>query len=330
MHTATKSHVGIRNLVLFPAFCVAIGVKQIGLGKDSGNTHSHTGRHSHHITLGNSQRLAIGLYGNILHCLANQENQRRAQSERFLHAVVQQFHLAEFVEVHITTVFSKDLVLFGHDAFPNFGIVGDKETCPGGCNAGCVLSGKQESNEQSRDFLFGALSSVLVFHVHEDGEDIRSICFTLVGTALGNHLGEKLYHALSGQVALSVGLGGCIGPKDSEGSEALVQIVVELRYLHKHLLAYVVAMQTAGCRENRELRQIIQQVGFTTLAPLFQVKSRLSFDLGDVALQPAHPQAICHTLKLGLTILASRIVHHVGTKNGSHEIINLILRKHVV
>ena len=65
-----------------------------------------------------------------------------------------------------------------------------------------MLAREEKGNEKAHNFLLRQLSSILVFQVNEDLQDISAITHPAFTPALGNDFGEDLHHLLAGGIAL--------------------------------------------------------------------------------------------------------------------------------
>ena len=97
MHATSKTHVSVRDLVLFARSQVTVGIKCIGVGKGALHSHRDGWAHNNKIPLGNRVGLPFRLDGNILLRPSQDHDKSGTQTQCFPHGVVQQFHLVQIV-----------------------------------------------------------------------------------------------------------------------------------------------------------------------------------------------------------------------------------------
>ena len=151
-------------------------------------------------------------------------------------------------------------------------------------------------------------------------------------SALLNDFGEQFDHALARGVAFAVSLRGCIGPKDGQGRQTVIQIMVQFLYFLENVRADVFAVEAPTGGQNGEFRQGRQQVDFAGFAlPEFvEIATRFFFNFSDIGLQTRGTQTVRHGLKLHLPILFGGVVDNAGSKDGLHKVVDFILGKNII
>ena len=74
----------------------------------------------------------------------------------------------------------------------------------------------------------------------------------------------------------------------------------------------------------------MQEIEFSTVAPLFNVLTSFPFNLGDVATETLRAESAADRAKLDLTLLTGGVVNDVGTKDGLHKVVDFVLRQDIV
>mmetsp|Transcript_11236 Transcript_11236/g.28448 ORF Transcript_11236/g.28448 Transcript_11236/m.28448 type:complete len:250 (-) Transcript_11236:616-1365(-) len=248
MHTATESQICVWGFVLLTGWKISVRIEGVGVLESSIESHRYSRRYSHNIVLRNAMGLSVHGNSRVLHDLTKQHDERGAHAKCFTHAVVQQAHLLDIIQLQ--NIVASKFCLLLHDTLQNLGIVQEEEHSPGTGYTRGVLSRKQEGDQQTGDFFLSNERSILVFHVHEQRQDIASIRSFGIGSAFFDHLGKELYQFLACLVSPSVSCGWSFTPQGRQRCQTLVEIVIQGLQIRKHVLSDIISVQTSRGGEN--------------------------------------------------------------------------------
>mmetsp|Transcript_4353 Transcript_4353/g.9860 ORF Transcript_4353/g.9860 Transcript_4353/m.9860 type:complete len:232 (-) Transcript_4353:180-875(-) len=140
-----------------------------------------------------------------------------------------------------------------------------------------------------------------------------------------NHLAEQLHHFLPRGIALFVNGSGSIGKKHREGSQPLIQIVVQFRNFLKQIFPHIISVEAATGSKNGQLRKRMKKVYFSTVPPRLEILPRFLLDFGSVPLETGGAKSIGHGLELHLSVFFGGVVDDPCPEDGFHKAVDFVL-----
>mmetsp|Transcript_29587 Transcript_29587/g.49738 ORF Transcript_29587/g.49738 Transcript_29587/m.49738 type:complete len:338 (+) Transcript_29587:639-1652(+) len=276
MGTASKPDEGEGGgFVLRPGGHVAEGIILVRILEHMLQPMCLTRARGYDLTLRDVVLLAVtGRDGERLLAHPHQHDQWRVDAQGFLHTAVEMVHLVDDVEVQFVAMSFDDLALLLLSLRPDHLLVREHvQARPRGGDGAGVLAGEQHRDQHAGDLIIRQSRAVLVPRVNERLQHV-GLGLSAV-TAVVDDLREDLRELRARPVAFAMRRDGQVREHHGDGEHAHIQMVEQLAYFLKQLLAHLFTHQTAASREDDEIRELLQKIHFAFIAPLVEESLRL-------------------------------------------------------
>lgn len=322
--TGREGDVGVGLLLVLSALSrEAIGIELIRVGVELVETHGESGGDTDEGSLGDG----VVLVGHIDLGLADDHDDRRANTKRLLDDIVEVAHLLVLVVVQVEgLVEGQERLLFLHDLLHHILVHEHVASSPSRSNIRSVLTSKQQSNAHTGNVIIGDDSSIGILRVHQGMNHILSDLSSL--TTLVDNILVEVSNQNTSLITTRVQRDGQVGVVERDGSQSAIQIIVELGELTSETRANLLSLQSTSRRQDSQSIKLIKQIMLTRLTPvLIAVLLNLLLDLINIQSKTLHSQTSRDELTLMTESSVISIVDDTSTEHRNSEVVSLASAK---